>query len=133
MECKICGNSLYENITFENLFKKRYEVHTKCVKKLEFNNEQTYLPFSNKSLIIDSLFKYINPDFNCFYLELKYMSNVYKRLFKNKSWSIVLYLEKKEIINFKEIDYEILFSLSKNNVYIICFDQKLIYHFESNL
>jgi CheY-like chemotaxis protein len=65
--------------------------------------------------------------------ETKYMEKAFNRLLCNDTWSIVLYLNKNDVSKFKYSDYEILFSLSKYNVYIISFDQKLIFHLENNL
>jgi len=133
MKCKICGKSLYDNITFANLFKRNYQVHFKCIDSLKFSADLTYLPFSEKHIIIDSVFEYVQATYDACYLETKYMEKAFNRLLCNDTWSIVLYLNKNDVSKFKYSDYEILFSLSKYNVYIISFDQKLIFHLENNL
>jgi len=117
--CKICNKSLYEKISFINIFRNDYSVHDKCIGNLEFNNDTICIPIMNNLIHYDYLFDYIIEQHNSIYLEQKYMSIIYKRNINSNEWSIMLYYEKGLFDDFLGDDFLILFSLSNNPFLVI--------------
>ncbi len=118
-KCKICNKDLYEKISFDNIFKSNYTVHTNCVKNLIINNDREAFPFDEKLIYYDYLFFELNPSFNIDYLEFEYMHILLERNMLNKDWSIIILYEKGLFDRFNFSDKQILFSLSHLAVLII--------------
>lgn len=114
MICKLCGEHLYKNITFENIFKFHYYLHRKCEEKLNENEIYYTFPMLNKLVFRDYLFEERNSESDIDFLFQKYSHLLYERMTKNKSWSIVVFTEEKllkdDLILITELsDYALLF------------------------
>ncbi|KFZ26655.1 MAG: hypothetical protein KQ78_00972 [Candidatus Izimaplasma bacterium HR2] len=126
LDCKICGKNLYKNITFNNMFRLDYYVHSECIDKLVFNNEEQVIPIESNTIIYDYVFKELPSSFNKEYLELNYLNQVLEKHIEKKGWSMmILYdeLVKKFIQNnnpyllINLTNYPILLiSLEENNI-----------------
>jgi hypothetical protein len=117
--CKICNKSLYEKISFVNIFRSNQSVHDKCIENLSFNNDTVSIPIMNNLIHYDYLFDYILEDNNSLYLEQKYMSRILERNLDTNEWSILIYYEKGLFKSFSDDDFLILFSLSNNPFLVI--------------
>jgi len=117
--CKICNKSLYEKISFINIFKSNYTVHDKCLSNLRFNNDTLSIPIANNLIHYDYLFDYILDEHKSVYLEQKYMSIIYSRNLSTNDWSILIYYENGLFDDFSGDDFLILFSLSNNPFLVI--------------
>ncbi len=111
-KCRICNGDLYEIISFENIFKNKYSVHTKCYDSLIFNNDRIVIPITNNIIYYDCLFLNINANYNSEYLEAIYMGNLIYKNMKNRDWSVIIYYEEGLFDGFLHNDMLILFSLS---------------------
>lgn len=88
--CKICGKSLYINITFENMFKIDYNIHSECLNKLSFNEEAEVIPIESNTIIYDYVFNELKSDFNKEYLEFNYLIKVMLKHINNHEWSMMI-------------------------------------------
>ena len=95
MFCKLCGEHLYEKITFHNLLKFNYLMHEECEESLNKNIDYLTFPLMDKLVFQDYLFDepYINSDYD--FLFDKYAINFYERMLKNDNWSVVIFVNRK--------------------------------------
>ena len=115
MYCKLCGEHLYKDITVNNIFKLRYNIHHNCELKLnKFENYLTY-PLLDKLVLHDYLFedKYENSDSG--FLDEEYSYLMYNRLLNNREWSIVIFVSKRI-----ENDTLILITKLADNAILFC-------------
>ena len=128
LDCKICGKNLYKNITFNNMFRLDYYVHSECIDKLVFNKEEEVIPIESNTIIYDYVFKELPSGFNKEYLELNYLNQVLEKHIDKKDWSMmILYDELVErfiqnnnpylLINLTNYPI-LLISLEENNIAI---------------
>lgn len=93
INCKICGNSLYQSINFKNMFKMNYEVHDTCLNNLTFNYEEEAIPIQSNMIILDYAFERINLDYDEDYLWQSFFGKVLLRQIKSKRWSMIIILD----------------------------------------
>ncbi|AIO18787.1 hypothetical protein KQ51_00907 [Candidatus Izimaplasma bacterium HR1] len=93
MFCKLCGEHLYKNITFRNIFKSNYYIHEECENLLNKNSEYTTFPLLEKLVFLDYLFEEKYEESDSDFLFLKYGQYLIERMNVNKDWSVVMFVE----------------------------------------
>lgn len=117
--CKICGKSLYKNITFSNMFKCNYVVHKDCLQSLDFNHDEEVIPIESNIIIYDYVFTYLNNDFELEYLWYMYFNIAIEKHLKNKEWSIMIIYDMNLEIFLKEYNPYLLINLTNNPLLFI--------------
>ena len=90
-KCLICNKPLYEQISFNNIFRNNYTVHSHCLNNIVINEDKEAFPFEDNLIYYDYLFFDIDKTYNFEYLELKYFQILLKRNLDNNDWSIIIF------------------------------------------
>ncbi len=120
-KCKICNKDLYQDISFKNIFKINYTVHSNCLDNIVINNDSAAFPIDGNTVYYDYLFFEIREDYNFEYLEEKYLSILIQRNIESMNWSILIFYERGLFDGFSSDDMQILFSLANSPILIISF------------
>lgn len=95
MYCKLCGEHLYQQITFSTLFKLHYDMHISCEEQFEETPVSSY-PFGRFLLYFKTLFPMGYEDSDEDYIFFHYMGNTLMDTVNNTNWSIVLFVDDME-------------------------------------
>ena len=114
MYCKLCGQHLYERISFQTLFKLHYDMHIEC-EKAYGKHPISSVPMTNGMVHFQYLFPIGYPESDREYLFTKYMGNIlYDGLIKSQ-WSMVILLD--EIT--RNEDLQLVLLLAERDVWVI--------------
>jgi hypothetical protein len=119
MNCKICGKDLYNNISFVNMFKMDYKIHSKCINKLIINTEDEVIPIESNIVIYDYVFKDLDYESNEEYLWFFYMKDIVKKHLENKDWSMMIFLDNQVYEFLNNFNPYLLINLSNNPILLI--------------
>jgi len=119
MHCKICGNNLFQKITFSNIFKFNYEAHRNCIHNLNFNMDEEVIPIDTNIIIYDYVFSDLVEGFNEEYIWSKYMSKLFVKHLENRKWSIVLFLDENIDYFMRSYNPYLLINLANNPILLI--------------
>ncbi len=95
MYCRLCGEHLYKQITWVNLFKFNYNVHYECEEKMKRNDDYITFPLLDKLVMMDYLFEERYEKSDDDFLNDNYFKFLYERMLKNREWSIVIIVDTK--------------------------------------
>lgn len=124
LECKICGKNLFKNITFSNMFKLDYYIHSECLNKLVFNEEEQVIPIESNTIIYDYVFKELSDDYNKEYLEFNYLYKVLAKHLMNKEWSMMIFYDELVEIFIKNNNPYLLINLTNQPILLISLEEK---------
>lgn len=133
MNCKLCGISMYQKLTFANLFKKVGNIHENCKSMLLFPKEEILLPLENKYIIYHPIVEFVPEGINQDSIQLEYGGINYIKAFKNSKWSMMLYYDLDSFSRIPDIALSLLFALSEGNIWMMSIDKKLLYYLENIL
>lgn len=90
MNCKYCGEDLYNKITFNNLFRINYFIHLECEMQINMSSDYFVFPLFDKLVMFDYLFpsQYTSSDED--YLFTRYGYILFERALRNLDWSVIL-------------------------------------------
>jgi hypothetical protein len=93
MNCKLCGEHLYRNITFYNLFKYHYYIHKECEEKVNRSKDYIVFPLLDKMVMYDYIFEERYEESDKDYLFFKYANILLEKALNNIEWSIIVFID----------------------------------------
>lgn len=129
-ECKICGEDLYKNILFYNMFKLNYIYHNDCLNKLNYNYEEEIIPIEGNIIIYDYTFEDLPDKYNNEYLEFSNLINLMIKQVKNNRWSMMILYDEEVELFFNKFNPYLVINLTKRPILLISLVKKKIEVFE---
>jgi len=116
MYCRLCGEHLYKEISFRNLFKMKYNIHIKCEKILDVKEQEVYIPIDQQVIKYVWLFDYKKDNIAYTYIEEKLMGDIIYRQVQSKDWSILYYYDEIEYDTLPDMDKYLLVKLCEESL-----------------
>lgn len=118
MNCKICGNNLYDELDLRTLFSIKYFYHKSCYDKINKDINIQVIPIEKNVIELIEL-EGIKMDFDYDFCFLLMAGRMVEYLLNNSDWSIVYFYNQIEYDLIPDIGRYLLLKLSKNKLIFI--------------